>query len=55
MDQAPRPTDGTVEGIGDPAEERTVTEPPPAVNPELAERMHELQEEIAEDERAIPE
>ena len=45
--------EGTVDGVGEPAEERTIIEVPPPIDPELVERMHELEEEIAEDERAI--
>ena len=55
-EQRPRqPQERMVEGVGEPAEERSIIEVPPAVDPELVERTHRLQEEIAEDERTLDE
>jgi hypothetical protein len=45
----------TLEGVGEPAEERTMTEPPSAVDPGLDEKAHRLQKEIAEDREALEE
>jgi hypothetical protein len=49
----PTPVESTLEGVGEPAEERTMVELPPAVDPELVDRMQQVQKEIAEDERAL--
>jgi len=50
---APTPTESTLEGVAEPAEERTMVETPPPVDPGLVERMHHVQDEIAEDERVL--
>jgi hypothetical protein len=56
MNQDREPHKGhSLQGVGDPAEGRTVTEAPARVDEDLVERMRRLREEIAEDERAVQE
>lgn len=50
---APAPTESSLEGVAEPAEEQTMVETPPPVDPALVERMHRVQDEIAEDEYVL--
>jgi hypothetical protein len=54
-EQGPRQPQERVEGVGESAEERSIIEVPPAVDPGLVDRAHRRQEEIAEDERTLDE